>query len=529
MKTPQSPHAPTAGWREYKTEILAGLLVAMALVPEAIAFAFVAGLHPLVGLYAAVIVVLITSAFGGRPGMISAAAGSLAVVMIGLVVQHGAEYLFAAVILMGLLQVIFGLLKWGKFIRMVPLPVMLGFVNGLAIVIFMAQFSQFTDKAGAPLEWGQTALYWMLGLIGLTMAIMHFLPRLTKAIPSGLVAIVAVSLLVYFFGIDTALVGDRASVEGSLSTFFLGDPSQPQLNGFHIPMVPFSWETLWIVLPYAVILMIIGTTESLLTMTLIDDLTQTRGQGNREAVALGAANCTAGMFGTMGGCALIGQSMINVKSGASRRLSGLVAGVGLILIILVFSSWIEQVPLAALIGLMFIVVLATFEWSSINLMRGMRRADVFVMLLVTGLTVVFDLAVAVISGVIVSALVFAWQHAQRIYATTRLEPKAGHEEQMVKVYELYGPLFFVSVHNFNQLFNPQEDPECVVIDFRYSRVYDHSGVEAIDGLTEKYKAQGKKLVLRHLSPECIQLLKAASDFVEINVSEDPHYHVSMGK
>jgi SulP family sulfate permease len=371
----------------------------------------------------------------------------------------------------------------------------------------------------------------MLGLIGLTMAIMHFLPKVTKAIPSGLVAIVAVSLLVYFFGVDTALVGDRASVEGSLSTFFFGDPNEPQLNGFHIPMVPMTLDTLWIVLPYALILMIIGTTESLLTMTLIDDLTQTRGQGNREAVALGAANCTAGMFGTMGGCALIGQSMINVKSGGTGRLSGIVAGGVLLLIILVFSSWIEQVPLAALIGLMFIVVLATFEWSSLNLMRGMRKADVFVMLLVTGLTVVFDLAVAVVTGIVVSALVFAWEHAQRIYAKTSLEPKPGHEttEEMVKVYELYGPLFFVSVHNFNGLFTPQEDPECVIIDFRYSRVYDHSGIEAIDALTERYKAQGKKLVLRHLSPECIELLDAAKDLVEINVSEDPHYHVSLGK
>lgn len=510
----------TSLFSRYRSDVLSGLTVSLALVPEAVAFAFVAGLHPLIGMYAAVIVGFITASLGGRPGMISAAAGSLAVVMVGLVVEHGVEYLFAAVILMGLLQILIGALKLGRFIRMVPMPVMLGFVNGLAIVIFMAQIGQFKDAQGA---WLQGMSLWaMFGIIAVTMVLIYLLPRISKAIPAALVAIIGISLAVVFFDIDAVTVGDRASVEGTLSVLFFGDPGNDQLNGLHLPMIPLSLESLWIVLPYAIILTIIGTTESLLTMTLIDDITETRGQGNRECIALGAANTVSGFFGTMGGCALIGQSMINIRSGGLGRLSGIVAASCLLAIILVASPLIEQIPIGALVGLMFVVVIATFNWSSVNIMRGMKKSDTFVMILVTLLTVVFDLAVAVVAGVVVAALVFAWQHAQRIHIEYKDEPDK-------RVYTIHGPLFFASVHNFVESFDPKTDPDMVCVDFRFSRVYDHSGIEAIDNLTRKYQAQGKMMGLRHLSPECRKLLKNASNLVEINVSEDPHYHVSLNK
>ena len=515
---------PQADPHQTRRDILSGLTVAMALVPEAVAFAFVAGVNPLVGLYAAVIVGFITAAFGGRPGMISAAAGSLAVVMTGLVVQHGVEYLYAAVILMGVFQIIIGLMGWGKFIRMVPQPVMLGFVNGLAIVIFLAQLNQFKDADGHWLEGVQ--LWTMLGLVALTMAIIYILPRLVKALPAGLVAIIVVTVLVAVLGLDTVTVGDRAHVDGTLSVLFFGDPNDPQLNGFHLPNIPYTWDSLLIVLPYAIILTIVGTTESLLTMTLIDDLTGTRGQANRECKALGSANVLAGACSTMGGCALIGQSLINISSGGRGRLSGITASLGLLAIILVLSDYMEMVPVAALVGLMFVVVIATFDWSTLNILRGINKYDAFVVLLVTVLTVVFDLAVAVVAGVIVSALVFTWQHAQRIVMEVRDE---DHGDKKVRIYKPYGPLFFASAQNFIEQFRPEDDPDCVVIDFQHSRVYDHTGVEAIDRLTKKYKQLGKKLVLRHLSPECRELLTEAKDLVEVNISEDPHYHVSLGK
>ncbi len=513
-----------SGWERYKNDVLSGVTVSLALVPEAVAFSFVAGVNPLVGMFAAMIVGFITAAFGGRPGMISAAAGSLAVVMVSLVSEHGAEYLFAAVILMGIFQVVIGVMKWGRFIRMVPQSVMLGFVNGLAIIIFLAQLNQFKTEDG---QWlSGDAMQIMLALVVASMAIIYILPKLTKAVPSALASIVIITLAVIFFDINTVTVGDKAVVSGSLETLFFGDPNDPQLNGFHIPMVPFTWETLWIVLPYALILTIVGTTESLLTMTLIDDITQTRGQANRECVALGCANVTAGMFSTMGGCALIGQSLINIRSGGIGRLSGITAAIMLLLIVLALSDYIAQIPVAALVGLMFVVVIATFDWSSWNIMRGISKADAAVMILVTVLTVVFDLAVAVVAGVIVSALVFAWQHAQRVMLETKEEEIDGRK---VKTYTVYGPLFFASAQNFIEMFDPNNDPDCVQIDFKYSRVYDHTGVEAIDKLTKRYKEQGKKLVLRHLSPECRQLLHDARDLVEVNVSEDPHYHVSLGK
>jgi len=492
---------------EVKTNVLSGLTVALALVPEAIAFALVAHVHPLVGLYAAFMVSLITSLIGGRPGMISGATGALAVVMVALVVQHGVEYLFATVALMGVLQIAFGLLKFGKFIRMVPHPVMLGFVNGLAIVIFMAQLGHFkVANSDGTLSWMQGAqLYVMLGLIALTMAIIYLLPRLTKVIPSTLAAIATVSALVIFSGMDTKTVGDLASIKGGL----------PQ---FHLPDIPLNWETLNIILPYSLILAAIGLIESLLTLNLIDDMTQTRGMPNRASIGQGVANVVTGFFGGMGGCAMIGQSMINVTNGALRNLSGIAAALFLLSFILFASEWIEMIPLAALIGLMFVVSEKTFEWGSFRLWGKVPTADVLVVVTVAVVTVLTDLAVAVIVGVIISALVFAWQHAKNI------EVRVSTEEHGWKVYDLYGSLFFASTQNFLALFSPKEDPAEVVIDFRNAQVKDHSALEAIDLLAERYTQQGKKLHLRHLSPDCLELLDKARAMIEVNVLEDPNYH-----
>ncbi len=490
-----------------KNDLLSGLTVALALVPEAIAFAFVAGVGPLVGLYAAFMVGLITAAIGGRPGMISGATGALAVVMVDLVARHGVEYLFAAVVLMGIIQVSVGLLKLGKFIRLVPYPVMLGFVNGLAIVIFLAQLQHF-KMPGDSSEWlSGSALWLLLALIGLTMAIIHFLPRFTKAVPAPLVAIVVVTLLVYFFGFDVRTVGDMASIAGGLPDF-------------HIPAVPLVWETLWIILPYAAILAAIGLIESLLTMTLIDELTETRGRGNRECIGQGTANVVTGFFGGMGGCAMIGQSMINVNSGGRGRASGISAALFLLAFILFASPLIEMIPLAALIGVMFIVVVGTFEWSSLRILGKVPKADAFVLVLVSGVTVATDLAVAVVVGVIVSAVVFAWAAAKRMDCDHHIDEKG------TKVYELRGPLFFGSIHSFRNLFDPRNDPEDVVVDFKNTRVYDHSGLEAIDSLAERYVNAGKTLHIRHLSVECRVLLEKAGNLVEANVIEDPSYRVA---
>jgi len=495
-----------------KDDVLSGLTVALALVPEAVAFAFVAGVHPLVGLYAAFMVGLITASIGGRPGMISGATGALAVVMVALVAEHGVEYLFATVVLMGFIQITAGVLKLGKFIRMVPHPVMLGFVNGLAIVIFLSQLQTFqiTSSTGET-EWISGSPLWTLvGLIALTMVIIKYLPLLTRAIPSSLAAILVVSLIVIFFNMDTRTVGDIASIAG-------GSPE------FHIPDVPFTLETLWIILPYAFILAAIGLIESLLTLTLIDELTQTRGKGNRECIAQGVANTATGMFGGMGGCAMIGQSMINVNSGGRGRLSGISAALFLLFFILVASPLIELIPLAALVGVMFIVVIGTFEWSSFRILGKIPKSDAFVLILVSGVTVATDLAIAVIVGVIVSALVFAWQHAKNTAVETHVD------ENGAKIYRLSGPLFFSSVHNFNNLFDLDNDPDEVIIDFERSRVYDHSAIEAIDNLAERYVQAGKRLHLRHLSPECRILMKKAGDLVEVNVIEDPKYRVADDK
>ena len=499
-----------------KSDVLSGLTVALALVPEAVAFAFVAGVPPLVGLYAAFMVGLITSIFGGRPGMISGATGAMAVVMVSLVATapngQGLQYLFATVVLTGVLQMLAGVFKLGKFIRLVPHPVMLGFVNGLAIVIFLAQLGQFKlpDDQGI-MQWMQgSELYTMLGLVAVTMLIIHFLPKLTKAVPSSLAAIVAVSLAVIFMDIDTKTVGDVASIAGSLPSFA-------------VPEVPLNWETLSFIFPYAVILAAIGLIESLLTLSLIDELTQTRGRGNKECVAQGMANTVNGFFGGMGGCAMIGQSMINVNSGGRGRASGITAALALLAFILFASGLIEQIPVAALVGVMFIVVIATFEWSSFRIMRKVPKADAFILVLVSGVTVATDLAIAVVVGVIVSALVFAWEHAKHVNV------KRSTDNNGWTVYNVEGPLFFGAITSFREQFSINDDAEDVIVDFKDSRVADHSALEAIDALAERYTKAGKRLHLRHLSRECHQLLTKANALVEINVIEDPNYRIASDK
>jgi SulP family sulfate permease len=494
---------------DFKTETLSGLTVALALVPEAVAFALIAGVEPLVGLYAAFIVCLITALFGGRPGMISGATGALAVVMVSLVTTHGVQYLFSAVILMGIIQVIMGLMRLGKFIRLVPEPVILGFVNGLAIVIFLAQLGQLKiTNAEGVLDWMPTGeLSLMIGLILLTMSIIYFLPKLTKAFPSSLAAILTVSGIVIFLDIPTKSVGDLASIKGGFPAFALPD-------------VPFSLETLKIILPYSFILACIGLIESLLTLTLLDEITETRGNGNKECVAQGAANIVTGFFGGMGGCAMIGQSIINVSSGARKRLSGIVAAIFLISFILFASSLIEMIPVAALVGVMVMVCIGTFEWTSLTYLRKMPKTDALVLIMVSGLTVVFDLAIAVIIGVIFSALVFAWESARRIRARKSMTSDGA------KLYEIWGPLFFASTALFQEKFTPAEDPDVVIVDFLESRIADHSGIEAVQKLTQRYAKLGKRIRLRHLSPDCRRLLDNAAAMIEVNIDEDPHYGVA---
>ncbi len=480
-----------------KTEILSGLTVALALVPEAVAFAFVAGVEPLVGLYAAFLVCLITSLIGGRPGMISGATGALAVVMVTLVKVHGVQYLFATVILMGILQILMGLLKFGKFIRLVPEPVIYGFVNGLAIVIFLAQLGQFKTPVDGELVWlSGTPLLIMAGLIALTMAIIYFLPKLTKVIPSSLAAILAVSVIAIFFGLPTKSVGDLASIEGGLPIF-------------NIPEVPYNLETLKIIFPYSLILASIGLIESLLTLTLVDELTETKGNTNKECVAQGVANVVTGFFGGMGGCAMIGQSMINVSSGARARLSGIVASVFLLSFILFGSSLIAMIPVAALVGVMFMVCIGTFEWTSFKILHKIPKADAFVIVLVSSLTVAFDLAIAVLCGVIVSALVFSWNIA------TKVEAQRSTDEAGTTLYEILGPLFFASTGHFQEKFDPQNDGAQVIVSLKDSRVVDHSGIEALEKLTKRYLKFEKKIIFKHVSPDCCQILQKAGASVEI--------------
>jgi len=495
--------------KQLPVELMAGLTVALALVPEAVAFAFVAGVHPLVGLYAAFIVGLITALIGGRPGMISGATGALAVVMVALVAQHGVQYLFATVILMGVLQILSGLFKLGKFIRLVPHPVMLGFVNGLAIVIFLAQLTQFQiPAADGSKEWmSGNVLIMMLFLTVLTMCIIHFLPKVTKIIPAPLAGIAIVAAIVIAFGIDVPRVGDLASIKGGLPEFA-------------VPMVPFNLETLKIILPYAIILGAIGLIESLLTLNLVGEITGKRGGASQECVAQGVANTVTGFFGGMGGCAMIGQSMINVKSGGRTRLSAFSAAIFLLIFILVASPLIEQIPLAALVGVMFMVVIGTFAWHSIKIMRKIPLTDAFVIVLVTGVTVAFDLAIAVVVGVIVSALAYAWTNAKRIYAKTHETPEGA------KVYQIEGPLFFGSVEGFAEVFTPENDPHLVIVDFINSRIADQSALQAIEDLASKYEERGKNLQLRHLSKDCHKLLNKAGQLI-VDADNDPDYGVAV--
>jgi SulP family sulfate permease len=493
----------------YKTEILSGITVALALVPEAVAFALIAGLSPLTGLYAAVVMALITSVFGGRPGMISGATGAVAVVLVSLVQSHGVEYVFAAVVLAGLIQILFGLMRLGKFIRLVPHPVIFGFVNGLAIIIFMSQLAQFKDASGNWLE--GSALYLLLGLVALTMLIIHFLPKLTKVVPSSLAAILIIFGLVTFFNLDTRTVGDIASIKGGFLPF-------------HIPAIDWTLESLKLIAPYSLIIAGVGLIESLLTLNIVDEITETRGSANKEALAQGVANTLSGMFSGMGGCAMIGQSLINVSNGARARLSGIVAAIGLLSFVMFGSSLIERVPMAALTGLMIMVSIGTFEWASLRTFNKMPKSDVFVMVLVTLVTVfLHNLALAVIVGVIIAALGFAWDNAVRIRARKRID------ESGVKHYEIYGPLFFGSVAAFNEKFDVANDPEEVVIDFAESRVVDMSAIEALNKVTERYAKSGKKIHLKHLSKDCLRLIRNAESLIEVNIIEDPTYKVVVDK
>ena len=499
-----------------RTELLSGLTVALALIPEAVAFAFVAGVHPLVGLYAAFLVGLVTAVLGGRPGMISGATGALAVVMVALVAEHGVEYLFATVVLMGVLQIFAGLMQWGKFIRLVPHPVMLGFVNGLAIVIFLAQLTQFKVPGTAEIsghgssggEWlSGGSLYMMLALVALTMFIIYIMPRITRIIPSPLAGIGVVAGLVIFFGLDVPRVGDMASIQGTLPPF-------------HIPSVPLSWETFEIILPYSIILAAIGLIESLLTLNLVGEMTGKRGGASQECIAQGLANTATGFFGGMGGCAMIGQSMINVKSGGRTRIAGIAAALFLLVFILVGSPIIEMIPLAALVGVMFMVVIGTFAWNSLKILRKVPLTDAFVTILVTIVTVLSDLAVAVVVGVIVSALAYAWNNARRIHAHTEISGSGA------KIYRIQGPLFFGSADGFSELFDVQNDPEEVIIEFSDSRVVDQSALQAIEAIAGKYELANKRIQLRHLSRDCHNLLTKAGHLV-IDSDDDPDYSLAV--
>ena len=513
-----------------KNDILSGLTVALALVPEAVAFAFVAGVDPLVGLYAAFMIGLITSIFGGRPGMISGATGALAVVMVSLVAQGnamgepaenlGLYYLFITVILMGFIQIFAGVLKLGKFVRLIPHPVMMGFVNGLAIVIFLSQLGMFKTSGNDGLVWMQGQELWtMIGLVILTMGIMFGLPKLTKKLPEALVAIIVVSSLVIFGNLDVATVGSFIRDGGGEGL----KGGLPELKWAIFEVIPFNFETLRFIGPYAVILAAIGLIESLMTLNLIDELTESRGNSNKECIAQGSANVITGLFGGMGGCAMIGQSIINIKGGGRGRLSGIVAALALLAFILFASNLIEQVPIAALVGVMFMVVIGTFAWSSFRIMNKIPFADVVVLILVSTVTVFFDLAIAVVSGVIVSALVFSWENAKRIRARKRIKTDG------TKIYEIWGPLFFGSISAFNQKFDVKNDPDAIEIDFVESRVSDHSAIEAIFNLVNKYNSAGKTIKLKHLSQDCKVLLYKSSPLfkdVIIEAIDDPRYHLA---
>jgi SulP family sulfate permease len=496
----------------YKTEILAGITVAMTMMPESLSFAILAGFPPLVGLYAAFIMGLVTSIFGGRPGLISGGAGAVVVVLIGLMQAHGIEYVFAAVVLAGIVQILVGLFKLGKFIRLVPQPVMYGFVNGLAVIIFMAQLEQFKAIVNGKEAWltGQPLMI-MAGLVALTIAIVVLFPKITKAVPPSLVAIIVVFLVVLGLGIDTKTVSDIASVSGGFPPF-------------HIPDIPLTLETFKIILPYAVIMAGVGLTEGLLTLNLVDEITGTRGNGNRECIAQGSANILNGFFFGMGGCPMIAQTLVNLSAGARARFSGIVAALTILLIILFGAPIIGLVPMAALTGVMIMVAIGTFEWVSFKIFNKMPKQDVFVGILVAIITVwLHNLALAVLIGVIISALVFAWESAKRIRA------RKFTDENGIKHYEIYGPLFFGSVTTFSEKFDVADDPDEVIIDFKDSKVTDMSAIEALNKLTERYHKVGKKLHLKHLSEDCRILLKNAEEVIDVNIYEDPTYQVVTDK
>jgi len=495
-----------------KDEVLSGLTVAIALVPEAIAFAIIAGVDAKIGLFSAFMMGIITSLLGGRPGMVTGATGAVAVVIAPLVMTSGVEYLFPTIILAGLMQMAVGALKLGKFIRMVPHSVMLGFVNGLAIVIFMAQFSQFTNKAGGDLD--NAGLIAFVGLILITMLVMFVLPKFTKAIPSALVAIVVASVVAIFFFPNTITIGDKADMsamsDGLFSPFFM-----------LFDAIPFSMESLLIILPFALKVAGVGLIESLLTLTLVDEMTDTRGSGNRESMAQGVANVVTGFFGGMGGCAMIGQTMININSGARARLSSFLAAIFLLSFMLVLGEIIAVVPIAVLVGVMFMVAIATFEWASFRVWNKVPKLVVSVIIIVSVITVIEDLAVAVLVGVIISALAFAWQNALRIRARKYID------DHGVKHYEIFGPLFFASVTAFLSKFDAKNDPDSVVIDFQESKVMDQSAIEAINKIADKYTLEGKTIHLRHLSADCVRMVKRAGEVCEVNVLEDPDYFVAI--
>lgn len=494
----------------YKTEILAGMTVAMTMIPESLSFAILAGFSPLTGLYAAFIMGIITAIFGGRPGLVSGGAGATVVVLIALMKSNGMEYVFAAVALAGVLQISVGLFKLGKFIRLVPQPVMFGFVNGLAVIIFMSQLSQFKVQ-GTDTWLSGSALYVMLALVALTIAIVVLLPKLTKAVPASLVAIIVVFAIVTGFGIQTKTVSDIASVAGGFPPF-------------HVPQIPLNFETFQIIFPYALIMASVGLTEGLLTLNLVDEITGTKGNGNRESIAQGGANILNGFFSGMGGCPMIAQTLVNLSAGSRARLSGIVAALTVLIIILYGAPIIGRLPMAALVGVMIMVAIGTFEWASFRIINKMPKHDIFVGILVAVITVLLhNLALAVLMGVVVSALVFAWESAKRIRARKYID-KHG-----VKHYEIFGPLFFASVTAFTEKFDVAGDPQEVVIDFKESRISDMSGIEALNKLTERYASSGKKLHLRHLSNDCRMLLKNAESVIEVNILEDPNYRVAIEK
>ncbi|WP_029298548.1 SulP family inorganic anion transporter [Chryseobacterium hispalense] len=497
----------------YKNELLAGFTVAMTMIPESLSFAILAGLSPLTGLYAAFIMGLVTAVFGGRPGMVSGGAGATIVVLIALIKTHGVEYLFATVVLAGIFQMLVGIFRWGKFVRLIPQPVMYGFLNGLAVIIFMAQVEQFkVIRENGITDWLQgTALYIMLGLTLLTIAIVYFLPKITKVIPASLVAILVVFGVVIGFGIHTKTVADIASISGNLPSF-------------HIPDLPFSLNTLQIIFPYALVMAGVGLIESLLTLSMVDEITNTKGNANKESVAQGLANITNGFFGGMGGCAMVAQTLVNLNAGSRARLSGIIASITILIIILVGAPFIEKIPMAALVGVMMMVAISTFQWVSISIINKMPKSDIFVGITVALITIILhNLALAVLVGVIISALVFAWDNAKRIRA------RKYTDENGVKYYQISGPLFFGSVTTFIDKFDPANDPDQVVIDFKESRIVDMSAIDALDKLSKKYTQQNKKLHLRHLSEDCRKMLKNAEAVIEVNVQDDPTYKVMPEK